>query len=134
MRDVPAPVITQALTRITQADDLGVRTGIAINDVAIHPAADDYVVEHQHRADWYFCMLALGATRQFQRLAHPAQVVLVEFSGHADRKSPDPPIWESDLLPLDRCRWLAADVVDDARDAAYFVDDAAGYGAEKFVR
>jgi len=36
-------------------------------------------------------------------------------------------------LPLNRRRWLAADVVGDAVDAAHFVDDAAGDAFEEAV-
>src|SRR6185369_11263025 len=40
----------------------------------------------------------------------------------------------SELLPLDRCRRLAAHVVGDAVDAAHLVDDAAGDLLEERVR
>src|SRR5512142_1132501 len=36
-------------------------------------------------------------------------------------------------FPLDRCRGFAADVIDDAVDAAYFIDDAVGDLAEQGV-
>src|ERR1022692_3629436 len=38
------------------------------------------------------------------------------------------------LLPLDRCGWLSRDVVYDARDSRYFVDDSMRDPVQKFVR
>lgn len=73
-------MIGHPLTRIAKADDFRMRTGIVIDDISIHAAADDDVVHYQHGADRHLRMLALSATRQLQRLTHPDKVVFVKFS------------------------------------------------------
>src|SRR5215471_5539532 len=54
-------------------------------------------------------------------------------TGEADRKSG--PFWRSSIssLPLDRAGGFGSYVVDDAVDAADFVDDAGGDAAQEFI-
>ena len=62
------------------------------------------------------------------RLAACAPQNVKERGGQAEVRS------VTELLPLDRARWLARDVVDDAVDAFDFVNDAVGDAGEQFVR
>ena len=72
-------MVGNALARIAQAYDFSMRAGIVIDDVSVQATADRFVIDDQHRANRDLGMLALSATRQLKRLAHPAKIVIVEM-------------------------------------------------------
>jgi hypothetical protein len=64
---VSKAVVTNGCTRFTQSGDLGVRSRIGVDDIAIPSSADDLSVANDDSADWNFSELegSLGAAESF---------------------------------------------------------------------
>jgi hypothetical protein len=45
------PMVAEGGTGLAQGDDLGVGSGIAVGEIAVAAASDDFAVVHHHRAD-----------------------------------------------------------------------------------
>jgi hypothetical protein len=93
-RGAGQPVVAQRPARLAHGDDLGVRAGVVLGDVAVPALAEQFALgRHQHRPDRDLVVLALGAVGERQGVAHPVIVVVLIGS---TRQSPS-------QLKRDRC-------------------------------
>jgi hypothetical protein len=60
-------MVAEGGTGLAQRDNLGVRGGIGVGEIAVAAASDDFAVVNYHRADWDFAGFkrALGGAERF---------------------------------------------------------------------
>jgi hypothetical protein len=67
-------MVTNGCSRLAQGDDLGMRRGIGVGDVAVPSAADDAFAAHDHCSDRDLARFE-SALRGSQSLLHPQFVI-----------------------------------------------------------